>query len=82
MNKLIGYIIALAGLAVMALSFMKIPLPIPIDAKYLLIAGVIGVVVGVLLTLGKSSGKQQEEVPIYEGKGKERKIVGYQRMKK
>jgi len=40
------------------------------------------VIIGAVLTLvfGKVHGRQKsEEVPIYEGVGKNRKIVGYQR---
>ncbi len=82
MNKLIGYLIALAGLIAMALSFIKIPALSAINSKTILIAGIILVLVGVVLTLGRKENPAESEVPIYEGKRKKRKVVGYQRMKK
>lgn len=85
MSKLIGYVIALIGLAIIALSFLKvIPIPSAIPQQAVLIAGLILIIIGVFLTLGKSSSKiahASEEVPIYEGEGKKKKIVGYKRAK-
>jgi len=80
----IGYIVAVVGIVVMALSFGffgEIDL-FGIPSLYVSGAGVGLVVVGVVLTLmgGGVRGKQKsEEVPIYEGVGSKRKIVGYQR---
>lgn len=84
MGKLLGYIVALIGLVVIALSFFssKINLPFKLpNPSMLIIGGIVIIVVGIILALGKSE-RQLEEVPIYEGKGKQRKVVGYQRMKK
>jgi len=87
MKKMVGYIVSIAGLVVMALGFGTFKLDVGIlngvSAKYIIIAGVIGIIVGVVISLrdkGIKRGKQvHEEVPIYEGEGKKRKIVGYQR---
>lgn len=88
MNKIIGYIIALAGLALTMLSLnltkLNISLPASIKPMYVTVAGVIVIVVGILLTLEKKGYKTKqasEEVPIYEGEGKKRVIVGYKRGK-
>lgn len=82
MAKVLGYIIALIGLVLMAVSFLKLPLPSQISPKIVLIAGVIVIVIGILMSLGKKENQVKSEVPIYEGQGKNRKIVGYQREKK
>lgn len=81
MGKLIGYIIALGGLILIVLSFLKLSFLAFVNQKTILIAGVILVLVGVVLTLGKKE-KQLEEVPIYRGEGKKRTVVGYRRMGK
>lgn len=84
MNKLVGYIIAIIGLAIIILGPITSRTPVlsSIPAKYLLIAGIVIVILGIALTLGKSSSKvrqAEEEVPIYSGEGKKRKIVGYKK---
>lgn len=81
MAKLTGYIVALVGLIAIGISFFSSQLKIPFNPSFLIIGGIIIVVIGIILAIGKTE-KQLEEVPIYEGKGKERKVVGYQRMKK
>jgi len=83
MNKIIGYIIAVIGLVILALPFMTfIPIPEQIKPVYLMIGGIAVIIVGIALTLGPKQSKVEKEVPIYEGEGKHRKIVGYQRMSK
>jgi len=88
MNKYVGYVIAVAGLVVMALGFdffsLKLAVLENVNPDYLGIGGVVLVVVGVLISMkfdkGSRKSKQaDEEVPIYEGTGKNRKIVGYRR---
>lgn len=83
MAKLIGYILALAGLAIAVLSFnltrLNIVLPASIKQVYVLIAGIALIIAGVVLSL-ESKKKQSSEVPIYEGVGKKRVIVGYQKV--
>ena len=87
MAKLIGYIIALIGLIVLGLSFFtkKISFIAPIDPKFFMIGGVIIIIIGIALSLGEGKTKVHQssvEVPIYEGTGKNRKIVGYRRESK
>ena len=85
MKKMVGYILALAGLLVFVLSYpavrsaLKIPVPAGINDLYITIAGVILLLVGIFMAF-KSGKKQPTEIPIYEGHGKERKLVGIQRI--
>lgn len=87
MKKLVGNAIAIGGLVVMALSFGLFRLDWvileTIKPGIITAIGVIAIIVGVVISLmdrGSRRGKQvHEEVPIYEGEGKGRKIVGYQR---
>jgi len=81
-----GYVLSGIGLLLILFSSEQgkkfVPFLSAIKTSYLTIAGGIIVIAGIVLMIlfGKSSGKQkQEEVPIYEGKGKKRKIVAYQR---
>jgi hypothetical protein len=84
-NKLIGYIVAGVGLLVFALSYpaardlIKIP-SIGISDIYIMIAGLILILVGGFLAYRSAKAEQPKEVPIYEGTGEERKVVGIQRM--
>lgn len=86
--KLIGYLSA--GLGLVSILFSSgnlhdsISLIKSIPSKYLLIAGAVLIVLGIVILIGFSSTSVKhasEEVPIYEGQGKNRKIVGYQRTK-
>lgn len=87
MKKVIGYVVSVAGLVIMALSFGLFRLDWKIletvKPGMITAVGVVAIVVGVVISLMDKSqvkGKQVEnEVPIYEGTGKNRKIVGYQR---
>ena len=87
MKKVVGYAVSIAGLVVMALGFGIIPLKISllegVSGNIISGAGIVLIVVGVVLSLmDKNSGKakqDKEEVPIYEGVGKKRKIVGYRK---
>jgi len=84
MNKVIGYIVAVVGIVVIVLGsgfFGEIDL-FGVGSLYVSGAGVLLVVVGVVISFtgSKGIGKQKgEEVPIYEGVGKKRRIVGYRR---
>lgn len=91
MKKLVGYLISVAGIAVMALGFGMINLDLKIlktiGPRYVVVAGIIGIISGVILSLNPKDSKKRKdkpkqsksEVPIYEGEGKTRKIVGYQK---
>jgi len=87
-KKIIGYAVALAGVAVLFYSTfseqIKLPFTIPaiLTGKYLMIAGLVMIILGVLFSVQSSKAKQPHEVPIYEGEGKKRTIVGYKRMGK
>ena len=85
--KALGYGLSIAGVAVVilsgkiaSLSFLK---SIPKMLAYTVVAGIILIIAGIFLLIdsSSSSSKQAEEVPIYEGEGKKRVIVGYQKMK-
>lgn len=80
MKKLVGYVVAIAGIAVMALGFGIIPLKLEFlegfAKNYIIGAGIIFIILGVVFSLkGKGRVQKAEEVPIYEGD----KIVGYRK---
>ena len=93
MKKVIGYGISIAGIAVMVTGFGMVEAPWEfvktIVSKILVMIGVGAITVGVLIALksGESSRKKtskikssgENEIPIYEGTGKNRKIVGYRK---
>lgn len=89
-TKILGYIIAAAGLGVLAFSGQIAKLSFlasnPKAMLYSSMAGVVLVAVGIALALSSSSSSKikqaAEEVPIYEGEGKKRKIIGYQKATK
>jgi hypothetical protein len=88
--KIFGYIIALIGLVILVLSFIRDKvlkfLPDSINKNDLIVTGIITLLVGAVLAYSKkkapslSSVKHATvEVPIFEGSGTQRKIIGYQR---
>jgi hypothetical protein len=89
MKRLIGYLVAIVGIAVMAMGFnvfsLKIAFLEGIASNYIAGAGIVLIIAGVAIALmsgGSGSGnvsQSKEEVPIYEGTGKRRKIVGYRK---
>ena len=89
-NKTLGYSLSIIGLIVLVLSYpvirtaIKLPASFGIKDSILMVIGLVIIVLGVVLAFNKSSssGKQEEEVPIYEGEGKHRRIVGYRKMNK
>jgi hypothetical protein len=89
MNKSIPYVISGLGVLILVLSFaqvrtfLKIPLPAINNLDlYLMGAGAVLIIIGVFLLSKSSKPEQPSEVPIYEGHGKERKVVAIQRMSK
>jgi hypothetical protein len=87
MKRMVGYSIAVVGLAVMALGLNIInwetPLLEGLSSNIIMIIGIAVVIVGVVISLksggGRANTQASEEVPIYEGTGKKRKIVGYRK---
>lgn len=90
MKRVIGYAVSVAGIVVMVLGFGMIDIKLKflegVAGNYITGAGIVMIVVGVVISLmadkGKGRGKVkggEEEVPIYEGVGKKRKIVGYRK---
>ena len=89
MKKVIGYVVSVVGIAVMAVGFGMIPIDWEIfnivPMEYVAGFGLVLVGVGVLMALkGKDGGKKSggdggSEVPIYEGVGKSRRVVGYRK---
>lgn len=89
MKRGIGYIVSVAGIIVMILGFEMIDVKLKflegVAGNYIAGVGVIMIAVGVAISLmsekkgrGKVKGGE-EEVPIYEGVGKKRKVVGYRK---
>ncbi len=92
MNAIAGYVVSGLGIVTLALSSDKIKnnlsikLLESIPSTYILILGGILLVGGIAILVSSnntssSNGIKQakEEVPIYEGEGKYRKIVGYRK---
>ena len=88
MNKVIGYVVSGAGILIMALGFEMLPVKVKIlesvAGNIIAGAGIGLVVVGVLLSMNKGGEKKKgkgghDEVPIYEGVGKKRRVVGYRK---
>jgi len=91
MKKVVGYAVSIAGIAVMALGFGIIDLELELlkgfAGNYIVAgAGIIAIIVGVVISLTAEKGKGrkkvkdgEEEIPIYEGVGKKRKVVGYRK---
>lgn len=87
MNSIIGYIFAAFGLGIL-LAATKISAALSkvfeIKMPIIVIAGVGLILIGIIMLMNPSSKKGKvsqatEEVPIYEGEGKHRKIVGYRK---
>ncbi|MFH1425531.1 MAG: hypothetical protein ABIG28_02255 [archaeon] len=79
MKKVLGYILAIAGLIGLASSVIgfEIPFFTELGSTILLIISLGLIVVGILFVMkgGGRRGKQAAEVPIYHGKN----VVGYRR---
>ena len=90
MKKMVGYGIAIGGIVIMLVGFGTLNLPLPIlktiKPQFIIAAGIIGIIIGVVLSLDSSKKKSrkkkntgEDEIPIYEGTGKNRRIVGYRK---
>jgi uncharacterized membrane protein len=95
MNVILGYILSGLGIISIALSSDKTRVIVPIDfiknmpSKSFIVVGIVLVAIGIVImfmsnktTSGSSVKQASEEVPIYEGEGKHRKIVGYKKESK
>lgn len=88
MAKIVGYILSLIGLIIIIFSnkISGLNFLAQLGSKaiaYSVIIGIAFVAAGVVFLMGNNnSSKQAEQVPIYEGEGKKRVIVGYQKLKK
>ena len=86
-NKTLGYILAVAGIVIFLLSYpgiramLKIPIPANISDTFMLIACVALLFIGAFMAFRRAD-EPPKEIPIYEGTGKERKLVGIQRISK
>ncbi len=87
-TKLAGYVLSGVGLALIVLSstISKLSFMSKFGTKavlYPVVGAIILIVVGIVLVVSEDSSSKikyaQPEVPIYEGTGKKRKIVGYQK---
>lgn len=92
MKAILGYILSGLGIVTLALSQEKVKNNLSISfltaipSNLILIVGVALIIGGIaiLIISNNSSGgsriqQSKEEVPIYEGEGKHRKIVGYRK---
>ena len=90
--KILGYVLGLVGIGVLVagLNFKTglTALGFTLKQPYIIIAGAVLIIAGLFFLFQGGSRKSskrvtqsEEEVPIYEGEGKKRKIVGYQRAK-
>ena len=91
MKKFVGYIISISGLALMTIGFGVInvgwKILDTIKPKYISGIGIVAIAVGAIISLQSEGGKRgtrkidkgEKEVPIYEGVGKNRKVIGYRK---
>lgn len=89
MKKVIGYILCILGLVILIISAGIIDVNLEFldstNPYYIMGIGIGLVILGSILVMLKQNKKKtkeeqsEEEVPIYEGTGKKRKIVGYRR---
>jgi small neutral amino acid transporter SnatA (MarC family) len=87
MNSIIGYILAAAGLGVLLTAksiYSTLSNVFEVKMPMIIIAGVGLILIGIFMLMNPSQRQQKvvhakEEVPIYEGEGKNRRIVGYRK---
>ena len=81
MVKILGWIFIILGalLIVLKLTTPNLVIISQINILWSTVVGAILIVAGFLFL--KQDSKQENEVPIYQDKGKKRKIVGYRRLK-
>lgn len=88
MRKESGYVVSVLGIVIMAVGFGIIPLDWEIlnlvDSNYVAGFGVFLIAIGVVVSLKGAKGKKapkngEDEVPIFEGVGRARRVVGYRK---
>lgn len=88
MRKESGYIVSVLGIVIMAVGFGIVPLDWEIlnliDSNYVAGFGIFLIVFGVFVSLKGETEKKaprdgEDEIPIYEGIGKSRRVVGYRK---
>jgi len=87
-TKVIGYILSLAGLAMIALSSQISKLSfLASNTRAMaipIVGGIVLITVGIVLIISEGSSSKvkhaAEEVPIYSGEGKKKRIIGYKKV--
>ena len=88
MRKETGYVISVLGIVIMAIGFNMIPLGWEIlnlvDSNYVAGVGILLIVLGVFVSMKGQKGRGapksgEDEVPIFEGVGRSRRVVGYRK---
>lgn len=88
MKKVVGYVVSIVGIIVMVFGFEMFPIELDIlkgvAGNIIVGVGIVGIVVGVLISLKDGGGRRnnkkgEDEIPIYEGVGKKRRVVGYRK---
>jgi len=85
MKAVIGYLLAAIGLLGLAVNSTigreELKFLDGISSEYILVPAAVLIVLGLVIMTKNSGGKKvkhiTDEVPIYQGTGKKRKIVGY-----
>ena len=80
MAKIVGWILMLLGLALIVLGVLKMKIVSFLNPLLLDVVGIILILIGFLFLKQRVEKQEKEEVPIYEGEGKKRRIVGYRRI--
>jgi len=80
MAKIVGWILMLLGLALIVLGVLKMKIVSFLSPILLDVVGIILILIGFLFLKQRVEKQAKEEVPIYEGEGKKRRIVGYRRI--
>lgn len=86
-KKVTGYVVSVLGILVMAtgLSMVNVDWELfnLLNLDYVAGFGIVLIVIGVIISMrgerGRGRGDGKDEIPIYEGVGKSRRIVGYRK---
>lgn len=86
MKSVVGYGLSIAGLVIMAGGLGTLGIDVSFLNSFgswtVTIIGIVFIAIGIFFVTKNSPRKDsfEKEVPIYEGEGKKRKIVGYRRI--